>query len=845
MANYGNKFGGNQGRNYGMVDASVSQTPGTYTVVGYVGLHQDYSRDNYTYYGYIEGSHATTWSRPSKGNHWSGATTFGYNKYHNAQNAKIEGRVTTQGGTSIANYWFTIPAKESYTYSFTIDKGQSYNGTVADTDNYAAIRITKWYNEALTVPSTKPVKVGYTFVGWSNDKVQPGATLSYNGNWTLKAQWQANTYKINFNLKQGTWSQADYIEKTYDSDIQLPAEVPTKQYYKFLGWTSVENSNVPQYEAGALFTKNIAEDITLYACWELRSVDVYLYKPETVTYDKDTNKYTYVYGEPTIAHGVINTNFTLTDLSINVPGYEATGRLLTTPQKHYIYFGEFGTGEFGVLIDQITQPYHLYVEVRDSLESSIKLIETKFNWVVSDYTQDEYAEYIYTGDESKIRKTNKTTTGVVAYIFNCTRPNEIGVSVNTDETYLYFKNKKGDDITVDYEFKQYLNNEKIIVIAKVNHVDISSDKSYKIIWLGMHAFDTTYALPYIVDSYKRPIVESHSFDVISESIIFDVAPNKTVWAFGNEADNNKSNLVQSYWNLELIKSGSSVYMGILNSEDAYQLSELKHGLYFTTDKGITINEGANLHTKVEKDSLIYVTSYIGSNNIDTTSVYSIPLQEKNSNKLLKRQLLLDTVYPVGSVYMNVTEAKPEALGMEWTQITGRVLVGSGLAGKYWVKIADEIKDTTFTLHEDGGVKCGVGDKWEIQYLDADTHKIEDIFPNPNPAIKRAVYKEVELELTAGAVGGELEHSHKYGIEYGEYYRAISLFGINAGVLNNGENAALLADQVNYPAQQAYLNNAYASAYNSTNVAHYRNVADTSAELSYPPYKVVNMWVRTK
>ena len=82
MANYGNKFGGSQGRNYALVDASTSQTPDMFTVVAYVGLHQDYSRDNYTYYGYLEGSQITSWSRPSKGDHWSGATTFPYRKYH-------------------------------------------------------------------------------------------------------------------------------------------------------------------------------------------------------------------------------------------------------------------------------------------------------------------------------------------------------------------------------------------------------------------------------------------------------------------------------------------------------------------------------------------------------------------------------------------------------------------------------------------------------------------------------------------------------------------------------------------------------------------------------------------
>lgn len=844
MANYGNSFGGSQGRNYGLVDGQISQSADSFSITAWVGLHQDYNRDNYTYYGYLEGSHVITWTRPSKSNHWSGAKTFYYNKYHNSQSAKITATVTTHGGTSTANYWFTIPAKDSYSVYLTIDKGQSYNNVEAQTDGSTALTLTKWYNETLTLPTTIPVRTGYTFLGWSKDKVQPGASVTYNGNWTMPAQWEANTYKVNFNLNQGTWPLPEYIERTYDKEFSIPNQIPTRKYYKFLGWTTIANSNIPQYSSGVQLKDNLAEDITLYACWELQSVNVYVYKPEMVVYDKTAKKYTYIYGEPKVEQGIINTNFTLTDLSLNLTGYEATGRLLLHPQEHFMYFGEFGIGEKSLPITQLDFPYHVYMEVRDAKQSSLKLTETKFDWVASDYTQDEYAEYLYTGDYSKVRKVDKTTTCVIAYIFNCTQLDEIGTSVNTDETYIFFKNNKNDVVTVNYEFKQYLNEDKILVIAKVEHVDISNDKSYNVSWWGMFAFDTIYVSPYIVDSFKRPIMEFHSFDIVSESIIYDIAPNKKVFSFGAEADNNKSNLVQSHWDLELLKEQTSMRVGILSREEGYQLDELFTGIYFVGKDRLLIKKGNEEYTRIQGNSIIYVTTYKEGGSSHKT-IYSIPLAERSSSGLVKQQLLLDTVYPVGSIYMNVNKTKPTAYGMEWTQITGRVLIGSGKAGYYWEKIADEIKDTTFTLSEESRIRYGLGEEWTYKTLDAGTYTISTEFINTEPDLKKAVYKRNILKFNAGELGGSLEHSHKYGVEYGEYYGNTTLFGRNAGVLNNGVNSARLSDQKNYPAQISDMNRSADSSYNPTNIAHYRNIADTSSELSYPPYKVVNMWIRTK
>lgn len=43
-----------------------------------------------------------------------------------------------------------------------------------------------------------------------------------------------------------------------------------------------------------------------------------------------------------------------------------------------------------------------------------------------------------------------------------------------------------------------------------------------------------------------------------------------------------------------------------------------------------------------------------------------------------RTLMLDTIYPIGSIYMSVVSTSPTSLfGGTWTQITGRYLIGTG------------------------------------------------------------------------------------------------------------------------------------------------------------------------
>ena len=70
----------------------------------------------------------------------------------------------------------TIPAIPSYTISFNANGGSG-----------APSSATKWYGENLTLPSTKPTRANYQFLGWSTSSTATTATYSAGGTYTANA----------------------------------------------------------------------------------------------------------------------------------------------------------------------------------------------------------------------------------------------------------------------------------------------------------------------------------------------------------------------------------------------------------------------------------------------------------------------------------------------------------------------------------------------------------------------------------------------------------------------------------------------------------------------------------
>lgn len=99
---------------------------------------------------------------------------------------------------------------------------------------------------------------------------------------------------------------------------------------------------------------------------------------------------------------------------------------------------------------------------------------------------------------------------------------------------------------------------------------------------------------------------------------------------------------------------------------------------------------------------------------------------------------------------------------------------------------------------------------------------------------------------AGTTGGAEKHNHKYGLQYGSYYRDISLeLNSNAGLLNYDANGnASLTGGVDIGKKDATVNSGSDAGSKTVNISHFKVEANTSTADNMPPYLSVYVWQRT-
>lgn len=161
--------------------------------------------------------------------------------------------------TGDATYQATYTKEaNSYTLTYNLDGGEWENDT---TYTYP-----KKYNEEVEVKAD-PTKEGYTFVGWMSAEVEVvnGKFTMPAKNVTLKAKWEANTYKVTYDLDGGEWTETtNEFPYEYKATVEVVKTVPTREGYKFSGWRSEEVT----IENDA-FTMP-AKDVVLKAVWEAK-----------------------------------------------------------------------------------------------------------------------------------------------------------------------------------------------------------------------------------------------------------------------------------------------------------------------------------------------------------------------------------------------------------------------------------------------------------------------------------------------------------------------------------------------------------------------------------------------
>ncbi len=120
-----------------------------------------------------------------------------------------------------------------------------------------------------------PTRSGYTFAGWFAAATGGSAltfpyTHNQNADFTLHAQWTANSYTVTYNGNGNTSGSAPTSSSaTFGSSFTTSSNTGNlvKSGFSFVGWNTAANGTGTDFTAGAAATWSIASNTILYAKW--------------------------------------------------------------------------------------------------------------------------------------------------------------------------------------------------------------------------------------------------------------------------------------------------------------------------------------------------------------------------------------------------------------------------------------------------------------------------------------------------------------------------------------------------------------------------------------------------
>ena len=148
------------------------------------------------------------------------------------------------------------------------------------------------YGESATLNANSFTRTGHTFSGWNTKAdgtgtaYNDGANVTLNGNTTLYAQWQINTYSFSFDANGGSGSMSGG-SAAYGESIQLPGNTFTRPKYTFNGWNTKADGSGTAYADNASLT--VTDNTTLYAQWILvTDYTILIPDGDNITVDPET-----------------------------------------------------------------------------------------------------------------------------------------------------------------------------------------------------------------------------------------------------------------------------------------------------------------------------------------------------------------------------------------------------------------------------------------------------------------------------------------------------------------------------------------------------------------------------
>ena len=205
---------------------------------------------------------------------------------------KNEGEFTFTSTSPTINVAYTKIVVPTYNYYLRYDAHGGTGGP--DTQSTLGTTVT---SVTFRVPSTKPTRTNYTFLGWSFDPTATAASYvsgdlvtlnSGNPDRTLYAVWKYTptyNYYLRYDAHGGTGgpdTQSTLGTTVTSVTFRVPSTKPTRTNYTFLGWSFDPTATAASYVSGDLVTLNSGNpDRTLYAVWKKIYTYSYLYNANT------------------------------------------------------------------------------------------------------------------------------------------------------------------------------------------------------------------------------------------------------------------------------------------------------------------------------------------------------------------------------------------------------------------------------------------------------------------------------------------------------------------------------------------------------------------------------------
>ena len=137
---------------------------------------------------------------------------------------------------------------------------------------------TKTFGQLMTISNLVPTRKGYTFAGWytqsngTGTKYDPGSNYAADqngGTVNLYAKWTPWVHTVHYDANGGDQNSVPNDQKkTYGQSMNVATKVPTRNEYKFLGWTTGKDGSGTFYNPGdAYYHDQNGQTVTLYAKW--------------------------------------------------------------------------------------------------------------------------------------------------------------------------------------------------------------------------------------------------------------------------------------------------------------------------------------------------------------------------------------------------------------------------------------------------------------------------------------------------------------------------------------------------------------------------------------------------